>query len=179
MNFTELDISDCYIIDLPKFEDYRGIFIKTYHPDYFKNTPISNFQLKEEFYSRSKKNVLRGLHFQEPPAAHNKIITCLDGEILDFFVDLRLSSSTYKKVLSIGLSSHKPKLLYLPKGIAHGFLTLSEHATLLYKTDHIYEPNLDKGILWSSVGLSIDNNDLIISERDKAFPLLSEYESKF
>ncbi|TKF23452.1 dTDP-4-dehydrorhamnose 3,5-epimerase [Vibrio genomosp. F6] len=182
MNVTQLEISGCYLIDLPKFEDLRGAFIKTFHPNHFEGTEISEFNLQEEFYSVSKKNVLRGLHFQEPPAAHNKIVTCLEGKVLDFFVDIRKSSSTYGKVVTVELSSEQPQLVYLPQGLAHGFLTLSEYATLLYKTDHVYAPELDKGILWSSIGLELDVielSELIISERDSAFPTLTDYESPF
>ncbi|PMM49067.1 hypothetical protein BCT52_03800 [Vibrio breoganii] len=179
MSVKQLDISGCYLIDLPKFEDHRGAFIKTFHPSHFEDTPIHDFDLKEEFYSVSKKNVLRGLHFQEPPAAHNKIVTCLEGKVLDFFIDIRKSSDTFGKLVSIELNSSSPQLIYLPKGIAHGFLTLSEQATLLYKTDHVYAPSLDKGILWSSVGLGIETNSLIISDRDKSFPTFKDYESPF
>ncbi|MEZ9753814.1 dTDP-4-dehydrorhamnose 3,5-epimerase family protein [Vibrio cyclitrophicus] len=182
MNATQLDISGCFLIDLPKFEDHRGAFIKTFHPSHFEGTPISVFDLQEEFYSASKKNVLRGLHFQEPPAAHDKMVTCLDGKVLDFFVDIRKSSETYGKLIKIELDAKKPQLLYLPKGLAHGFLTLSDQATLLYKTDHAYAPESDKGILWSSVGLDfdeLDESDLIISERDQSFPTLTAYESPF
>lgn len=158
------------------------MFAKTFHPSHFEGTPIQGFSLIEEFYSVSKENVLRGLHFQEPPAAHNKIVTCLEGKVLDFFVDLRKGYNTYGKLVSVELSSETPQLVYLPKGIAHGFLTLSEQATLLYKTDHVYTPELDKGILWSSVGLvieDIDQNKLIISDRDRAFPMFEYYESPF
>ncbi|WP_332057952.1 dTDP-4-dehydrorhamnose 3,5-epimerase [Vibrio taketomensis] len=113
---------------------------------------------------------------------HNKIVTCLEGKVLDFFVDIRKCSSTYGKVVTVELNSEHPQLVYLPIGIAHGFLTLSEQATLLYKTDHIYAPELDQGILWSSIGLELNDLDLdtlIISERDKAFPTLADYKSPF
>ena len=179
MNISELDIAGCYLIDLPKFEDHRGEFIKTYHPNHFEGTPLSDFDLQEEFYSVSNKNVLRGLHFQEPPAAHNKLVTCLEGEVMDFFVDIRSSSPTYGRLTKVQLNSNQPQLLYLPKGIAHGFLTCSPRATLLYKTDHVYAPELDQGIHWSSVGLDIDSSELVISERDQAFPSLSDYKSPF
>lgn len=182
MNVQELDILGCYLIDLPKFEDRRGTFIKTFHSNYFEETPINEFNLKEEFYSVSKKNVLRGLHFQEPPSAHNKIVTCLEGSVLDFFVDIRSSSLTYGKCVKLELSSTQPQLVYLPKGIAHGFLTLSTRATMLYKTDHVYAPELDKGILWSSIGLELEGlklRELIISDRDQSFPAFEDYESPF
>lgn len=182
MNVMQLDIIGCYLVDLPKFEDHRGTFIKTFHSSHFEGTTIPMFNLQEEFYSISKQNVIRGLHFQEPPAAHNKIVTCLEGKVLDFFVDIRKTSSTYGKVVTIELNSNMPQFIYLPKGIAHGFLTLSEQATLLYKTDHVYIPELDKGVLWSSIGLDFEGlnlDELIISERDQSFPAMVDYESPF
>ncbi|EMK3755671.1 dTDP-4-dehydrorhamnose 3,5-epimerase family protein [Providencia rettgeri] len=179
MQINELNIQGCYIIDLLSFKDERGCFVKTFNINALKNTPLEYFELKEEFYSTSKKNVLRGLHFQEPPSAHNKIVTCTDGKVLDFFVDLRKSSDTYGKHITLTLDSEKPQLLYLPKGLAHGFLTLSENATLLYKTDFVYSPKDDQGIHWSSVGLTLPNNEFIISDRDNNFSSLADYKSPF
>lgn len=179
MKYTELDIQGCFLFELPVFKDVRGSFTKTYHPNHFKDTPVEKFTLAEEFYSVSKKNVLRGLHFQEPPAAHGKIVTCLDGRVCDFFVDLRRHTKTFGQLVNIELCSENPQLLYLPKGIAHGFLTLSDTATMLYKTDHVYTQELDKGIHWSSVGLKIGINAPLVSDRDDSFPTLEEYESKF
>ncbi|HGF7511299.1 dTDP-4-dehydrorhamnose 3,5-epimerase family protein [Vibrio cholerae] len=179
MKLTELEISGCYLIELSTYKDTRGLFIKTFNLDFLSSTPIAKFNLQEEFYSVSKKNVLRGLHFQEEPAAHNKMVICISGKVLDFFVDIRKSSKTYGKLITLELDSEIPKMLYLPKGIAHGFLTISDSATLLYKTDYIYSSEHDKGINWSSVGLSFNDMELIISERDCSFPNIEEYESTF
>lgn len=179
MKITELDIPSCYLIELPCFKDERGEFVKTFNSVAFKNTPIEAFSLQEEFYSVSVKNVLRGLHFQTPPAAHNKLVYCIQGEVQDFFLDIRRNSPTYGQILSVTLSSKKPELLFLPKGLAHGFLTLSESATLVYKTDYIYSPDNDEGILWSSVGLELPASDYIVSERDSKFLPFEQFQSPF
>jgi dTDP-4-dehydrorhamnose 3,5-epimerase/CDP-3, 6-dideoxy-D-glycero-D-glycero-4-hexulose-5-epimerase len=179
MKIKELEIAGCYLVELPHFRDERGEFVKTFNSTALKDTPLEGFDFQEEFYSVSAQNVLRGLHFQTPPAAHNKLVYCIDGEVLDFFLDIRTNSATYGKHLSIQLTSDKPQLLFLPKGLAHGFLTISERATLVYKTDYVYSPENDAGILWSSIGLELPKGDYIVSERDKAFPTFDEYRSPF
>ncbi|PNH80586.1 dTDP-4-dehydrorhamnose 3,5-epimerase [Vibrio diazotrophicus] len=179
MNIQELDIPGCYLIELPHFKDERGEFVKTFNNTVLKGTPLGDFDLQEEFYSVSRRNVLRGLHFQAPPAAHNKLVYCIQGEVLDFFLDIRKDSPTYGKYFSLRLTSEKPELLFLPKGLAHGFLTVSESAILVYKTDHVYVPESDTGIHWSSIGLDIAQKELIISDRDKSFPTLEDYKSQF
>jgi|OM-RGC.v1.019752671 dTDP-4-dehydrorhamnose 3,5-epimerase len=179
MKIAELAINGCYLVELSVFEDTRGKFVKTYNQEQFVDTPLSTFNLKEEFYTISKKNVLRGLHFQSPPASHSKIVTCIKGAALDFFLDLRKSSETYGKLLTIELTEDKPNLLYLPVGIAHGFLSLCDDTILHYKTDHVYSPKDDQGILWSSVGLDLNGNDVIVSDRDSSFPEFKDFVSYF
>ncbi|RKF17819.1 dTDP-4-keto-6-deoxy-D-glucose epimerase [Alginatibacterium sediminis] len=179
MNIKDLALEGCQLISLPHSIDERGHFVKTFNKELFANTELYEFDLQEEFYTISKKNVLRGLHFQNNPAAHSKVVSCIDGKVLDFCLDLRASSPSYKKHISMELDSETPQLLFLPKGIAHGFLTISKSATLLYKTDSVYSPENDSGILWSSIGLTLPNDDFIVSERDKAFISLSEFESDF
>ncbi|PSU63852.1 dTDP-4-dehydrorhamnose 3,5-epimerase [Photobacterium phosphoreum] len=179
MQIKELEIEGCYLIELPSFKDNRGEFIKTFNNVSFENIPLKDFSLKEEFYSVSKKNVLRGLHFQNPPKAHNKIIYCISGKVIDFFLDIRKNSYTYGKVIKIELNSEKPELLFLPKGIAHGFLSCSDDSILVYKTDCEYNPECDTGILWSSVELELDDLNYIISERDQNFIAFDKYMSLF
>jgi len=179
MNIKELDIAGCYLVTLPHFKDERGTFVKTFHEENFKGTALEGFELKEEFYSVSKQNVLRGLHFQTPPAAHDKLVYCIQGLVIDFFLDIRTGSKTYGKHLIVELSAEKPELLFLPKGIAHGFLTQSEYATLVYKTNYMYSPEHDDGILWSSLDLDLPEADYIVSERDQSFLDVKNYKSPF
>ena len=180
MHIQELKIPGCYQITPNIFTDDRGIFVKTFHSETLSKFGI-NVDLKEEFYSISKKNVLRGLHFQTPPSAHNKLVYCPKGAVLDFFVDLRIGSPTYGQHLSLELNETNGVILYLPKGIAHGFLSLEDDSLMVYKTDCSYDPKADDGLLYSSCGieLPIDNKNIIISERDMNFTSLADYQSGF
>ena len=137
MEIKELAISGCYEIIPPHFEDSRGLFVKTFHELLFSQAGI-HFVMKEEFFSISHKNVLRGLHFQLPPSAHNKLLYCVAGEVKDFFVDLRKNSQTYGKNQLLTLSEKNRKMLYLPIGIAHGFYSLFDNTCIVYKVDHVY-----------------------------------------
>lgn len=180
MNIIELDIPGCYQIIPAIFSDARGIFVKTFHCETLHEYGI-DFNLKEEFYSISKKNVLRGLHYQSPPSSHNKLVYCPKGAVLDFFVDIRIGSPTYGKHLSIELNSKKGNILYLPVGIAHGFLSLKEDSLMVYKTDCSYDPQADSGIEFFSTGINlpIELNELIISDRDANLKMLNDLNSEF
>ena len=173
---TPLD--GCFEIQAIVRGDNRGSFIKTFHADAFRELGLAD-EFKEEYYSTSTKNVLRGLHFQTPPAAHDKFVYCVSGEILDVAVDLRKSSPTYGKFHTCQLIGGKGRAMYLPVGFAHGFLTLSERAIIVCKTTTVYSPENDKGILWSSCGIDWGITAPILSERDKKNPALAEFDSPF
>ena len=158
--------------------DSRGSFIKIFHSDNFAKLGFDT-DFKEEYYSTSIKNVLRGMHFQTPPADHVKLVCCLEGAVKDVVVDLRKKSATFGKHCAFELSAEKFNMLYIPKGFAHGFLTLSEQATMLYNVTSVYSPENDKGILWSSCGIDWQCDAPIISERDLNHPTLDEFASPF
>ena len=138
-------------------------------------------ELKEEFYSFSNKNVLRGLHFQNPPSAHKKLVYCPQGAVLDFFVDIRVGSPTYGQSVSVELNGENCKILFLPVGIAHGFVSLQDNTLMVYKTDCSYDPKTDDGIHFDScnVQLPVRNECLIVSSRDRGFVALKNFESRF
>lgn len=180
MIIKELAISGCYQITPNIFSDERGTFVKTFHHETLNKHEI-DLRLKEEFYSISKKNVVRGLHFQRPPAAHNKLVYCPKGAVLDFFVDIRVGSPTYGKHLCIELNEANGLVIYLPIGIAHGFLSLEDDSLMVYKTDHSYDPISDSGLNFNScdIKLPIDYSDIIISERDLNLIAFDKYQSEF
>jgi len=155
-------------IENRKFEDQRGLFVKTFHAEEFEKKGLES-DFKESFYSVSKKNVLRGMHFQLPPHDHAKLVYVTDGEILDVAVDNRKESNTFGNYFSTRLSSDNAKSLYMAKGFAHGFLTLSESATVVYLTSSVHSPDLDTGIKWDSFGFDWGVEVPIISERDSNF----------
>lgn len=177
MRFVKTEIPDCYEIIPQILEDYRGKFVKTFHIDNFEKYGLET-RFVEEYFSISKRRVLRGMHFQLPPYAHTKLVYCIQGEVLDVLTDLRIGSPTYGKAIKFNLSAEKTNILYIPIGVAHGFYTISEMAVMIYKTSTIYNPAYDAGILWSSCNIWRDNEP-ILSERDKIHPHLKDFASPF
>ncbi len=178
MPFTieKFEIPDLKLI-IPKiFEDERGYFLESYkQSDYLK------FGIKEDFiqdnFSYSKKNVLRGLHYQASPHTQGKLVHCLHGKVLDVAVDIRHGSASFGKWRSFILSDENHHTLYVPPGFAHGFYTLSESAFVIYKTSCEYAAGHDRGICYDDPTIDIDwqLQDLpIISEKDKRHPRLAK-----
>jgi dTDP-4-dehydrorhamnose 3,5-epimerase len=136
MKVSRLPLTGCLEIVPPSFKDERGSFTKSFLAPALEPWGI-DFDFREEFYSWSQPGVLRGMHFQVPPAAHGKFVQVLAGEILDVLLDLRTASPTFGRALSLPLSAAEPKVLYLPAGIAHGFKVVGNAPALVhYKTDH-------------------------------------------
>ena len=178
MKFIELDMAGCYLIKPSIIVDIRGSFVKTLNREIFEKKGLCS-EFEEEYFSISKKNVLRGMHFQKPPYDHVKLVYCLDGCVEDVFLDIRKNSETYLKHQKIELESETRGILYLPKGIAHGFLTKSDSATMVYKTSSCYAPWQDDGILWDSFGAKWSCDHPIISSRDTSFSGIHNYSSPF
>lgn len=172
MNIIKTKLDGVFEIQNKKFEDQRGIFIKTFHEGIFREHGLET-DFKESFFSTSKKGVLRGMHFQLPPHDHAKLVYVTSGEILDVAVDIRKNSPTFGEWFSTKLSSENAKLLYLAKGFAHGFLTLSETATVVYMTSTVYIAEFDAGIRWDSFNYDWEGlKTPILSERDNFHPRL-------
>lgn len=173
--FTSTDIDGVYIIDTKRFGDDRGYFSETY-----KKTDFDGAGLKYDFVqdnqSRSRKGVLRGLHFQkEHPQA--KLVRVLEGEVFDVAVDLRKGSPTYGKWVGVTLSEGNGRQFMIPRGFAHGFLVLSEFATFCYKCDEVYHPEDEGGIMWNDPDIGIDwpfTDGIQLSEKDTKHPLLKD-----
>lgn len=178
MKLTETDFPGVYIIDNFYQYDIRGNFIKLYNEDQFQELGI-DMQLKEIYYSTSQKDVIRGMHFQLPPHEHAKIVHVLKGSVTDVLVDLRRESPHYQKVLEIPLTGNKPRSVFIPKGIAHGFKALENDTVMIYQVTSGYSPAHDMGIAWGSIGYDWQITDPIISERDAGFITLKEFESPF
>ncbi len=166
------------LIQMPHFDDARGAFIKTFHDGLFKEHNI-NFELKESYYSFSKKGVIRGMHFQLPPHDHAKIVFCPLGAILDVIIDLRKDSLTFGKYFSIELSEQNNLAYYIPKGFAHGFQAMTENAMTFYLVSSEYSKEHDTGIRYDSFGFNWEESNPIISERDLGFPEFGAWQSPF
>jgi dTDP-4-dehydrorhamnose 3,5-epimerase len=176
VNILETKISGCYVIENLLFRDARGVFCKTFHIDGLQDYGLQ-FPIHEQFVSFSKKNVLRGMHFQVPPHAHSKMVTCITGSALDVVVDIRVGSPTYGNYITIDLLPGMS--VWIPKGIAHGFLSLEDNTGMLYNTSHVHVPDSDRGIRWDSFGYTWPYLYPIISERDYSHPPLSQFASPF
>lgn len=174
----ETGLKGCYELQLRIAEDDRGRFIKYFHKDIFEVNGLET-QFDEAYYSISRLGVLRGLHFQLPPADHVKLVICVEGMVVDAVVDLRLGSPTFGKHTLVELSAAKGNAIYIPKGFAHGFLVKSDSATLIYNVSTVYSPEHDTGILWNSAGISWHCENPILSDRDRGFVSLEDFRSPF
>lgn len=167
----------CFLIKPTRFEDQRGIFVKTYHEGLFKTLGV-NLDIKEEFYSVSRKNVVRGMHFQLPPHAHEKLIYCTFGKVIDVVLDLRKGPG-FGKFASVKLSGSCAQSVFIPKGIAHGFMSLSDQTLMLYKTSTFHASMFDAGIRWDSFGFDWKMKEPIVSARDAKHSSFSDFFSPF
>jgi dTDP-4-dehydrorhamnose 3,5-epimerase len=182
MKIIETEFKGVFIFEPAVYEDTRGSFMESFNAMTLKNQDIL-CEFVQDNQSFSKKGVLRGLHFQKKPFDQTKLVRVLSGKILDVIVDLREQESTFKKTFSVELSQSNNKQLFVPKGFAHGFVVLSETANVLYKCDQYYYPKLEGGIHYNDRELKIDwqfdNDRLIVSEKDKALPMLTEMNYRF
>jgi dTDP-4-dehydrorhamnose 3,5-epimerase len=178
MDVIKTTIEGCFELQPRVFKDDRGRLVKTFHEEMFASNGLET-DFKEEYYSISEKNVLRGLHFQLPPHDHVKCVTCISGKLFDVVVDLRKNSRTYKRSFSIELDADKGNMLYIPKGLAHGFYVMSEGAIFLNRTTTVYEPSCDAGIKWDSCGIEWPDNNPILSDKDQEMIELNQFKSPF
>ena len=178
MNVSETTILGCSIIELDIIEDGRGCFVKTFNSKMFEGMGIT-CRWQEQYYTISKKNVLRGMHFQLPPYDYDKLVTCVKGKVLDVVVDLRKDSPTLHKVISLELSEENRKIIYISNGLAHGFLSQTDNTIMLYNASTVYAQEYDAGILWSSIDLNWPCKDPIVSARDQKHPAIEKFDSPF
>lgn len=174
-----LPIKDAFTFRIPHFNDERGGFAKLFQASKLNNSAFKNFEIKESFYSFSKKGTIRGMHFQLAPHQHAKVVTCPKGKLLDVIVDLRKDSPTYGQFCSVVLSEEKGLAIYIPEGCAHGFQSLEEDSMTLYLVSSEHSPEHDTGILYNSFGLKWPLESQKISERDLSFPKLEDFKSPF
>ena len=162
------------------FEDARGNFVKPFHEGQLAEHGIS-LPVREEFFSSSAAGVLRGMHFQVAPHAHQKLVYCITGRVRDVLLDLRRDSPTFGRAVSFELSAANHHVVYIPIGLAHGFLSLEDHSCLIYKTDAVHAPDCDVGILWNSFNFDWQLTDLdpIVSSRDLSHPAFNDFKSPF
>ena len=182
MNLVNTPIADLVVLEPRIFGDDRGYFFEPFNQKWF-NENIGDVQFVQDNESKSKRGVLRGLHFQKPPMAQAKLVRVISGEVLDVAVDLRKDSPTYGKHFSILLSGENKKQLFVPRGFAHGFAVLSETAIFAYKVDNWYSPENEGGIMWNDDSLNIDwqlpNEEVVLSAKDELLERFESFQSPF
>jgi dTDP-4-dehydrorhamnose 3,5-epimerase len=179
MKFNKTNILDCTLVQSEVYKDRRGSFTKIFHNDLYSENSI-NISFKEQFFTRSNRNVLRGMHFQIPPYDAGKLVTCIYGSVLDVVLDLRKGSPSFGKFDTIELTPESGLSIYIPNGVAHGFLSLQKDSILMYSTSSIYAPKYDSGIRWDSFGYNWPSKEKFnISERDKKMIKLPEFKTPF
>lgn len=178
MKLISTKLEGVYIIENSIFSDNRGSFIKTFHKDFFENNNLCG-GFKESYYSISKKNVIRGMHFQMPPNDHEKLVYVLKGEIEDVIVDLRKGSKTSGHHISMILSEHNRKSVYIPKGLAHGFKSVENDTITVYNVSSVYNNESDFGINYNSFNFDWKCEKPIISDRDRSFIDFKNFNSPF
>lgn len=179
MEMEKTEIEGCFVITSKVFADNRGQFFESFHHEKFKEATGLDVSFVQDNISVSRKNVIRGLHFQEGEHAQAKLVQAIKGKVLDVVVDIRKESPTFGKHLKFILSEENRKQIFVPKGIAHGFVVLSEEAVFSYKCDAYYHPASEAGIFYADEQLKIDwqidMKDAIVSPKDQELPTLKSY----
>lgn len=180
MKVETTTIEGCYLLAPTVFKDKRGYFFESFNQEQFEKVVGTAINFVQDNQSKSSKGVLRGLHYQQGKHAQAKLVRVLEGEVLDVAVDLRKDSPTYKNVFTTVLSLENNKQLFIPRGCAHGFLTLSESATFFYKCDNFYNKESEAGLRYDDPTFAIDwhmkESELIISEKDGVLPYFKHSE---
>ena len=185
MKRIDTKIKDVYIIESDCYGDDRGWFMETYNRSKFHELGIDTVFVQDNMSMSSKKGTLRGLHYQKDPFAQAKLVRCTKGTVIDVAVDIRKGSPTYGKWVSCELSADNKRMFYLPRGMAHGFLTLTDDVEFQYKCDNLYYKEAEGSIRYDDPTINVDWGSLlngiepILSEKDKNAPTLKECNANF
>ena len=177
MKITPTDIADVLVFEPKVFGDERGFFLESFNQKTFDAAAGQPVRFVQDNHSRSAKGVLRGLHFQLPPHAQGKLVRVTQGSVFDVAVDIRKDSPTFGRWVGVELSGENHRQMWVPPGLAHGFLVLSESADFLYKTTDYYAPQAERSLRWDDPQLAIAWPDTgippVLSGKDAAAPNLS------
>lgn len=179
LKITPTDINGVLLLEPRVFGDERGFFLESFNQTAFNAAVGEEIPFVQDNHSRSTRGVLRGLHFQMAPHAQGKLVRVVSGSVFDVAVDIRPGSPTHGRWFGVELSADNHRQLWIPPGLAHGFLVTSESADFLYKTTAYYAPSHDRAIAWNDPDLAITWPDvgqaLVISDKDKAAPTLRQH----
>ncbi len=185
MKKIETKIPGVVIIEPDVHGDHRGYFMETYNKAKYAQIGITNDFVQDNMSFSAAKGTLRGLHFQNEPMAQAKLVSCTRGKVIDVAVDIRKGSPTYKQWVAVELSEENKRFFYIPRGFAHGFLTLSENVEFRYKVDNLYSKEHDRGIRYNDPdinvdwGMLLDGIEPILSQKDMNGPTLLESDCNF
>ncbi|RDK88503.1 dTDP-4-dehydrorhamnose 3,5-epimerase [Marinirhabdus gelatinilytica] len=178
MELRPTPLKDCFIVIPRAFKDPRGTFCETYNQQAFKKVTGLDIHFVQDNQSTSRRGVLRGLHFQKGNMAQAKLVRAIQGRVLDIVVDIRNESETFGQSFSIELTAENRKQLFVPRGFAHGFITLSETSVFGYKCDNFYDASSESGIIYNDATLALDwhlpDEEFIVSEKDLLLPSFKE-----
>lgn len=178
MEIIRQPIPEVILVRPRKFEDARGYFCETYNGRRAADLGLPVEYVQDNVSRSLKKGTIRGLHFQKPPYAQDKLVSVLKGRILDVAVDIRHGSPTFGEHVAVELSGDSMEQLLIPKGFAHAFCTLEDDTTVFYKVSGYYAPEHDTGIVWNDPDLAVQwpftDNEVILSDKDRGLPRLSE-----
>ena len=181
--FQRLSIPEVFLATPKRFGDERGYFSETFNRAQFEAMTGPLEWVQDNMSLSRPQYVLRGLHFQIPPFAQDKLVRCVRGAVLDVAVDIRKGSPTYGQHVSARLTAEGGEQIFVPKGFAHGFLTLEPDTEIAYKVSNYYSPNCDRGMLWSDSGLGIDwgvTADMAtVSDKDRVAPAFADLPDYF
>lgn len=180
MELIPRKLKGVYEIRMSPIHDHRGMFMRSYDESFFSANGIHRNWVQENQSVTEKKGTIRGLHFQYAPFTETKLVRVATGAVLDVFVDLRKDSPTFGQWDSLELSEDNLTMVYIPRGFAHGFCTLCDHCTVLYKVDQVYTPAADAGIRWDDPSLAIPwpVDKPVLSVKDGLLPTLSMFASQ-
>jgi dTDP-4-dehydrorhamnose 3,5-epimerase len=178
MQIDTLSIPDVKILTPRRFSDARGFFSETFNEATWRSAGFQESFVQDNHVYSVSKGVVRGLHYQLPPAVQGKLVRVTRGAILDVAVDIRRGSPTFGKHVSAVLSAENGHQIWVPAGFAHGYVTLEDHTEVLYKVTNPYAPELDRGIRWNDPALGIDwripEGEALLSQKDQVQPLLKD-----
>ena len=175
MQFTPSRIPGAWVIDISPIRDQRGFFAMTWLPEEFRKRGIDPALAQCNLAFNKTRGTLRGMHFQKAPHAQAKIVRATRGSLLDVIVDLRPESPTYRQWDSVELTQDNHRMLYMPEGIAHGYLTLTDDVEAYYHASRPWEPTAESGVRWNdpAFGIRWPFEPTVISEKDRTWPLLT------
>jgi dTDP-4-dehydrorhamnose 3,5-epimerase len=174
MKFKESPLAGAYTIEMDRLEDERGFFARSYCAEEFAVRGLAVAMPQSSVSFNARRGTLRGLHYQAEPHAEDKLVRCTAGAIYDVIVDLRPDSATARRWFGVELSAANHRSLFVPKGLAHGFLTLHDDTEVLYMISAPHAPGFERGIRWNdpAIGISWPTVPSVLSARDAAYPLL-------